>query len=115
MRLIGVIASGETPSAPEANDALMVFNQMLDAWNAERLAIFTTASNDFPLVIGQQAYTLGDTGNFNIQRPARISGMSCILLNNPTNPLEFPITMYTVADWQEKLPVKDVNSSFPLV
>ena len=114
MRLIGVIAPGENPTIAEANDALMVLAQMIDSWNADRASIFTTSSQDFPLTLSKQAYTLGPGGDFDTQRPARIDAMSSILLYNPSNPVEIPIPMWTVTEWQQQLPVKNVNSSFPL-
>jgi len=115
LRIIKVLASGEPVPIEEANDSLMVLNQMLDAWNADRLAIYTTNTADFALVSGQQAYTLGIGGDFNTTWPARIDSMSAILLNNPTNPIEVPMDMYSVEDWQTKLPVKNVPGSFPLI
>ncbi|WP_348269749.1 hypothetical protein P8936_16500 [Edaphobacter paludis] len=115
LKLVGVLADGETPSDDTANQGLSVFNDMIDAWNADRLAIFTTRSDDFPLILNQQSYTLGTGGNFNIPRPARIDAMSSILLTNPANPVEVPITMFSVEDWQTKVPVKAVNGSFPLI
>jgi len=115
LRLIGVLADGETPSDVNANTGLSVLNDMIDAWNAERQAIFTTRSDDFPFVLGQQSYTLGLTGNFNIPRPARIDGMSAILLDNPSNPIEVPLVMFTVDQWQTEVPVKVVDSSFPQI
>ena len=116
LRLIGVVAAGETIDAATANDSLMVLNQMIDSWNTDRLTIYTVTSNDFPFVLGQQTYTCGSGGDFNMTRPARITGISSILLNpNPVNPIEVPITMYTWSDWQLKMPVKNVDSSFPQV
>ncbi len=115
LRLIGVLASGETASADEANDSLMVLKQMMDAWNADRLTIFSIQYADYPFVLGQQAYKLGPGGDFNTNRPARIVGMSSILLTNPATPIEVPITMYTAEDWQREMPLKQVDSSFPQV
>lgn len=115
MRLIGVLASGEAPQLAEANDALSVFNQMLDSWNADRLAIYTTSASDYALVQGKQNYTLGPGGDFDTNRPAQIDAMSAILMNNPSNPIEVPIQMYSVDQWQNQVPVKNVPGSFPLI
>jgi hypothetical protein len=115
LKLVGVLADGETPSDDTANQGLAVFNDMLDAWNAERQAIYTTRTDDFPFVLGQQAYTLGPSGDFNMPRPARIDSMSAILLSNPTNPVEVPMAMFSVDDWQNKVPVKNVPGTFPLI
>lgn len=116
LRLIGVLASGELIPIEEANDGLNVLQQMLDAWNAERLTIFTTPSQDFAFTLGQQSYTLGIGGNFDVARPPKITGMSAILLQpNPLNPIEIPIVMYSAEQWQNEIPVKVVNSTFPQI
>jgi hypothetical protein len=109
------MASGETTPLAMANESLAVLNDMIDGWNAERQAIFTTRSDDFPYVLGKQSYTLGTGGDFNIPRPARIDAMSTILLNNPANPVEVPMAMYSVEDWQTQVPVKVVDGSIPLI
>jgi len=115
LRLIGVVASGETVDLSAANDSLMALIQMIDGWNADRLAIFTTRADEFALVAGQQNYTLGNGGDFNTNRPARIDGMSAILYSNPSNPIEVPMGMYTIDQWQNQVPVKNVPGSFPQV
>jgi hypothetical protein len=112
-RLIGVLASGETMPADEAADGLVVLNQMLDSWNTERLMIFTQLISEFPLVPGQQVYTLGAGGNFNIPRPSRIERMSIVNLANPAQPLELPMEMLSDEDWQT-VPVKVITSTLPL-
>jgi hypothetical protein len=114
MRLIGALAAGETADAGEMADNLMVLNQMLDSWLAERLMAFTINIQEFPLIVGQQVYTMGPGGTFNTARPARIDRMSIVSLNNPAQPLELPMEMLTDSDWQVEIPVKLVNSSLPL-
>jgi len=115
LRLIGAKAGGESVSGDDASDGLDVLDQMLDAWNADRLAIYTASTADYALVGGQQVYTLGPGGDFDTNRPARIDAMSAILLNNPSNPIEVPMNLYSVEDWQTKVPVKNVTGSFPLL
>ena len=115
LRLINVLAAGETCPIATANDALQVFNDMIDSWNTMRLAIYTTRTDDFPLVLSQQSYTCGAGGNFNMPRPPQIDGMSSILNYSSNYPVEVPITMYTVDQWQNQVPVKNVTGSFPLI
>lgn len=114
LRLINVLAANEQPTINESNDALAVFNAMVDSWNADRLTIFTTTSTDFAFVLSQQAYTLGAGGDFNMARPPQIDSMSVILSTNPANPIELPISMVSVSQWQTDFPVKAVNGSIPL-
>jgi hypothetical protein len=113
LRLIGALASGEVPTSNEQADGLTILNQMIDAWNAERLNIFTITIGTFPLVILQQVYTLGPGGNFNVTRPARVDRISIISLNNPAQPLELPMTLLTDEQWRD-IPVKNVSSALPL-
>lgn len=115
LRTLNVYASGEEPSADEAQDSLVIANQMLDAFNGEGLMIFTTTIKDFPLNSNQQIYTLGAGGNFNMPRPATIDRASIVLLANPLQPLEYTIPIYTTQDWQEKVPIKNVPGNLPLL
>ena len=66
LRLINVMASGETTPIDMASDSLMVLNDMIDSWNTERQSIFTTRIDDFPFVLGQQNYTLGTGGDLSL-------------------------------------------------
>ena len=115
LRLIGVLASGENPSIDESNDALVALNQMLDGWNADGLAVYTTRPDEFALVAGKGAYTYGPGGDFNTTRPPKIDSMSSILLDNPTNPIELTALSYTVDQWQTQIPVKNTSSSWPYI
>lgn len=113
LRLIGVLASGETPSGDEGNDAAATLNQMIDSANAEGLMIYTRQIQDFAFVPGQQVYTLGTGGNFNAPRPPYIERASVMLNNGMPQQLEVPITLYTDQDWQ-KVSIKGTDSTFPL-
>lgn len=112
LRCINALASGEAPTNDEAQDSLRILNEMLDAWTAERLMIFTTDRQVFPLIAGQQDYTFGLGGDFNAPRPAKIDQASIIQISNPLQPLEQAIQMFTDQEWQE-LPIKLVPSQIP--
>ena len=114
MRLIGALASGETMTAAEASDGLMVLNQMLDSWLADRLMTFTINIQEFPLIVSQQVYRMGPGGDFNTTRPAKIDRISIVSLNNPAQPLELPMELLTDRDWQETVPVKLINTTLPM-
>jgi hypothetical protein len=47
LRLLGVLAEGEVPSAETSQDALRAMNQMIDSWNTERLSVFSTQDQVF--------------------------------------------------------------------
>jgi len=69
LRLLGVLAEGETPSAATSQDALLVFNQMVDSWNTERLSVYATQDQIFSWPAGEIRRTLGPTGDFVGNRP----------------------------------------------
>jgi hypothetical protein len=53
LRLLGVLAEGETTSASVSQDSLMAMNQMIDSWNTERLSVFSTQDQIFTWPAGQ--------------------------------------------------------------
>ena len=69
LRLLGVLAEGETPSAEISQDALTAMNQMIDSWNTERLSVFSTQDQVFTWPAGELSRTLGPSGNFVGNRP----------------------------------------------
>ena len=41
LRLIGVLASGETPSGEEGEDARLALNDMLETWRLDRQLVYS--------------------------------------------------------------------------
>lgn len=114
LRKIQAYGPGQTIPADEAQEALIDLNAMIDTWRAKRLMIYVTQEFTYTLVSGQQVYTIGPGGNFSQAWPASIAGVSVILLNNPDQPLELPLTAMSQQDWQQQIPVKTVASALPL-
>ena len=69
LRLLGVLAEGEVPSAETSQDALRAMDQMIDSWNTERLSVFATQDQIFTWPSGQLSRTLGPSGDFVGNRP----------------------------------------------
>ena len=69
LRLIGQLAEAETPSAATSQDALAALNQMIDSWNTERLAVFSTQDQVFDWPPNVLSRTLGPSGDFVGNRP----------------------------------------------
>lgn len=125
LRLSNNLASGETPSSAEAEDGLNALNGMIDAWQTERLMIYTiqrvtqdALGNTLAFTPGQQSYAVGQGvqtqyPQFNIPRPPRIEGVSTIYLANPQQPLEIPVLMLNKDQWAA-IPVKNIQSTIPL-
>lgn len=110
LRLIGAIATGETPSADEANDGLIALNNLVDSWSNEKLLIYNIVREEFSLTGGQQAYTIGATGNFATSRPLKIESAS--LEVQGSDPYECPINIVDYDEWS-RIASKEVTSSIP--
>jgi hypothetical protein len=98
MRLIGVIAAGETPSAGEMADGLSALNEMIDSWSNESLVIYTRVREEFSLVAGTQSYTIGTAGTFNTSRPVKID-LATIELQSSSPNIELPLEIINLSQW----------------
>ena len=83
LRLIGMLAEGETPSAATAQDSLSALNQMIDSWNTERLSTFSTQDQVFTWPVNTIHRTLGPTGDFVGNRPILLDDSTYFL--DPSN------------------------------
>jgi hypothetical protein len=111
LRLLGVLAEGETPSAATSQDALLAFDQMVDSWNTERLSVFSTQDQVFSWPSGEIKRTLGPTGDFVGNRP--------ILLDDATYYIAPSGVSYGIKfinqDQYDGIAVKTATSTFPQV
>jgi hypothetical protein len=73
MKALKALGSNEVPTAAEANDGLVALNALLDSLSLQDLASYEVLEQSFPLVVGQQSYTIGIGGNINVARPDDIS------------------------------------------
>lgn len=72
LQLLGIYGVAQTMTAADADLALSSLDALLDSWSNESLTTFATLEQSFPLVPGQQSYTIGPGGNLNMTRPIRI-------------------------------------------
>ena len=112
LRLIGMLAEGETPSANTSNDALSALDQMIDSWNTERLTVFSTQDQVFTWTANQISRTLGPTGNFVGNRPILIDDST--YFKDPTNGISFGIKLINQQQYNG-IAVKTVTSTYPQV
>lgn len=72
MRTATILGAAETMDGNDAADALLVLNQMLDAWQADRLFAYQILTRTHALSAGVGTYTIGPGGTINVPRPVRI-------------------------------------------
>ena len=95
LRKIGQYAPGETLSAADVNDALDTLNGLLDIWSNQKLTVFNNIETVLNLTAGKASYTLGLTGDFNIERPLTIdTAYSRITTGNGS--VDFPCEITTL-------------------
>ena len=112
LRLLGVLAEGETPSADTSQDALRAMNQMIDSWNTERLSVFSTQDQVFTWPSGQLSRTLGPSGNFVGNRPVLLDDATYFL--DPGTGVSYGIKFINQQQY-DGIAVKTVTSTFPQV
>jgi hypothetical protein len=112
LRLLGVLAEGETSSASVMQDSLMAMNQMIDSWNTERLSVFCTQDQTFTWPAGQITRTLGPSGNFIGLRPVLLDE-STYYRDASTN-VSFGIKFINQQQYNG-IAVKTVTSTYPQV
>jgi hypothetical protein len=96
LRLIGAIATGETPTAAELNDGISTLNDLLENWSTQNLAMYGSAVETFATVATQALYTIGPAGNWNTTRPVRISDAYCNF-----NGVDFPVTVIGQSEYDD--------------
>jgi hypothetical protein len=111
LRLLGVLAEGETSSASVSQDALVALQQMIDSWNTERLSVFSTQDQVFTWPSSVLSRTLGPTGDFVGNRP--------VLLDDATyfkapSGVSYGIKFINQQQYNG-IAVKTVTSTFPQV
>src|SRR5574343_1696912 len=88
-RMLGVIGTGETPSAEDTADGLTALNAMLSSLSLQGMTAYRNAQETFTLVDGQASYTVGPTGTALVTvRPTKILDGFVRLNGN-----DYPVTL----------------------
>jgi hypothetical protein len=112
LRLIGVLAEGETPSSETAQDALAAMNQMLESWSTERLAVFATQDQVETWPPGARFRTFGPTGNIVGNRPVAIDDAT--YFRDPASGISYGLKLINQQQYNG-IAVKTVTSTYPQV
>lgn len=109
LRLIGAIASGESPTTAESNDGLVSLNAMISSWQTDKLNVFAFVDTAFTLSAGDGSYTVGPSGNFNLTpRPVKIE--ACFVRNSS---IDYPVELIDKNRWYG-IPDKTTESDLPM-
>ena len=112
LRLLGVLAEGEVPSAETSQDALVAMQQMIESWNTERLSVFSTQDQVFTWPAGQLNRTLGPSGDFVGNRPVLLDDAT--YFKDPGTGVSYGIKFINQQQY-DGIAVKSVTSTYPQV
>ena len=111
-RLLGVLAEGETPSAETSQDALLAMNQMIQSWNTERLAVFSTQDQVVTWPPSTISRTFGPTGDIVANRPVAIDDST--YFRDPASGISYGLKLINQQQYNG-IAVKTVTSTYPQV
>jgi hypothetical protein len=110
MRTATILGASETMDGNDASDALLVLNQMMDAWQAERLYAYQIVSRTHPLTAGVGLYTIGPGATIDVPRPVKIEWAFTRDAQNYDRPLDVvPDQVYA------SIALKTLGNNFPTV
>lgn len=112
LRLLGMLAEGETPSAATSQDALDAMNQMIQSWNTEKLMIYNTQDQVFTWPADVIERTIGPSGDFIGNRPVMLEDST--YYRDPTTNVSFGIKFINQQQY-DGIAVKTVTSTYPQV
>jgi hypothetical protein len=110
LTLCGMRAAGETVDAFLAADSLFVLQQMVSAWNLDRLLVYHL-DRVVVAMSTSQTYTVGVGGTINIPRPVRLDAVNW-RDESQTPALELPLQPLPMQEY-EALRVRETPASRP--
>lgn len=113
---LGVYQAGEAPSGEDADFALLILNELLDAWNAQDQALYSVAFSTFTITPNLNPHTIGLTENsptwtVTTNRPTRILGANLVLTTTSPN-VNVPLTIRD-KNWWLNVRVSTLASAIP--
>src|SRR5688572_5418628 len=108
-RLAGILESGETMTADEANDGLSTLNDVIENWATGTLSVWQSANQAFTLVPGQSTYTIGAGADFVTTRPVRIDRCYVTLQG-----VDFPVEIVDTLKY-DLVSLKTMQDQLPLL
>lgn len=112
LRLIGVLAEGETPSPETSNDSLTAFNSMIESWSTERLSVYSTQDQTFDWPVDEITQTLGPSGDFVGVRPILLDDAT--YYRDASTNVSYGIKFINQQQY-DGIAVKTVTSTYPQV
>jgi hypothetical protein len=98
LRTIGFIGEDQPLTAPQANDALLIFQDLVDALNTDRRIVFSPARQVFNLTASVGTYLAGPGAAFDTVRPQWIAAAKVMRTTDPI-PFEYRCDVLEESEW----------------
>jgi len=92
LRLLGVLAQGQTPSATQVTEAAVALNGLVKAWQADGMPLWAMKQYGMSLTDATNSYTVGTGLTVDISKPLKI--YQAWLHDNSTN-IDVPMRILT--------------------
>ena len=106
--LTNSVGSDQTLTAKETSDCLRAFNDLLEDWSLQNLAVYGMATQTFNTIAGLSVYTIGPGGTWNTTRPVRVSFAAYSMFDGAT----MPLVKMSQAEY-DSIAVKSQTQEFP--
>lgn len=96
-RALGVLRPGQSVSDDSVEEAQRLLNEMVDAWQIEKLMVWTVAGTSYAIPSAGSTWTMGPLGTLAPLAPVRLEGAGWIQTGMP----EQALPILTLAEWRE--------------
>lgn len=111
LQRLGAIATGEVPSADEAQDGLTALNDLLETWSLENLLVLSDTITTHVLTASTQSYTIGSGGDIAITWPVQVEQAQLRVTSSTPN-LDLPLRVLNPEEYGG-IRLKTEESTYP--
>lgn len=111
LKTANVLGVGQTASAEDTTDAFNALNMMMAQLQRRRYMVYQLVSASLQAT-GQEVYTVGPGGDFDIPRPAKIESAFFRQLSGGPLPVDYPFSILRSREDYNRISIKNLNA-FP--
>ena len=108
LEMTGIKSGHMSLDSDDAAMGLRRINGILDKWNITKLNDYAVGEVSFPLVSGEQKYTIGSGGDVDTTRPVDVIDVYV----QDTGSTNYPVTLIQFDQWNS-ITQRDVSSDYP--
>lgn len=111
LKTANVLGVGQTASAEDTNDCFNVLNMMVAQWQRRRYMVYQLIDQALQAT-GQQSYTVGPGGDFNMPRPSKLEFAYFRQNAGTPLPVDYPLEILRAREDYSRISIKTLNA-FP--